>query len=156
MPERTKDVLKECFDDQRLKDGRGFVGVLGFSQGARVAAGLLLQQQLRKSEVGEGLCFGVFMNGTRPPLTYDLSEVEQVERIALPTLTVLGKEDPWNEDGRRLFSEHCDGKQAVLLEFDVGHRLPLLEEDTAKIATEILRMHHETSGTTFEQLNGTA
>jgi predicted esterase len=156
MAEKTRDVIRDCFEDQRLKDGRGFVGVLGFSQGARVAAGLLLQQQLKISEVGEGLCFGVFMNGTRPPLTYGLSEQEQVQRIALPSLSVLGKADPWREDGRKLFSDHCDEKQAVLLEFDVGHRLPLLEEDTKQLAAEILRMHHETSGNTFAQLNGTA
>lgn len=157
MPQETRDALRKCFEERRVKDGRGFVGVLGFSQGARVAAGLLLEQQLRRADiVGGGLQFGVFMNGTCPPLTYELSEVEKAERIAFPTLSVIGKEDPWKEEGKKLFSEHCDKEHAVLLEFDVGHRLPLLEEDTAKIAVEILRMYHETSGTTMGQLNGTA
>jgi predicted esterase len=156
-PDKTRDLLEDCFKKQRQKDGRGFVGVLGFSQGARVAAGLLLEQQLRKPKLGdgEGLSFGVFMNGTCPPLISRFSDLERKGQIDFPTLSVIGTQDPWREDGRRLYSEHCDRDQAVLLEFDIGHRLPILEQDTAKIVAEILRMHRETSGEKGELLNGT-
>jgi len=157
-PDKTRDLLHDCFEKQRQKDGRGFVGVLGFSQGARVAAGLLLEQQLGKPEVGtgEGLSFGILMNGTCPPLISGFSDLERKEKIHFPTLSVIGTQDPWREDGRRLYSEHCDKDHAVLLEFDIGHRLPILEQDTAKIVAEILRMYQETSGETVELLNGTA
>jgi predicted esterase len=156
-PDKTRNLLLDCFEKQRKKDGRGFVGVLGFSQGARVAAGLLLEQQLRTPRVGtgEGLRFGIFMNGTCPPLVSGFSDLERMERIVLSTLSIIGTQDPWREDGRRLYSEHCDKDQAVLLEFDIGHRVPLLEQDTAKIVAEILRMYRETSGEKFELLNGT-
>lgn len=146
-PEKTKALLEEFMEAQKKKDGRGFVGVLGFSQGARVASGLLLEQQLRKKEGAKepGLCFGVFLNGTTPPLTFGISDLQRTERIESPTLTVLGVHDPWKEEGRKLYSQHCDLDQAVLLEFDIGHRLPLLDIDTAKIAEEITRMYRETS-----------
>lgn len=158
MPEKTRAIIRECSEEQRRKDGRGFVGVLGFSQGARVAAGLLLEQQLGKpsAAVGDDLCFGIFLNGTCPPLTSRLTEEERAERIVYPTLSVLGLQDPWREDGQKLFSQHCDSKAAKLLEFDIGHRLPILEEDTAKITTEILRMHRKASGRHAAQLNGIA
>jgi predicted esterase len=154
-PERTRDLIERCLEAQREKDGRGFIGVLGFSQGARVAAGLLLEHQLRKKHDGEssGLDFGVFMNGTCPPLTSGLSDLERTEQIDFFTLSVLGIQDPWREDGRRLYSQHCNRDQAVLMEFDVGHRLPLLEEDTARIAEEMLRMFQESGGGKAIELN---
>lgn len=157
-PERTRELIERYLEAQKEKDGKGFVGVLGFSQGARVASGLLLEHQLRKKQDGESpsLSFGVFMNGTCPPLTSGLSDLERTEQIDLHTLSVLGIQDPWREDGRRLYSQHCNRDQAVLLEFDVEHRLPLLEEDTGKIAEEILRMYREGGGGNDIELNGTA
>lgn len=157
-PEKTKDLLKQRLEEQRRKDGRGFVGVLGFSQGARVAAGLLLEQQVIKPAVrsDEGLRFGVFLNGTCPPLTFGLSDLERTEKIEFPTLSVIGLQDPWREDGRRLYSEHCDRDHAVLLEFDVGHRLPLSEQDNAQLAAEILRIYKETAYQDSKELKGIA
>jgi len=144
-PPLTKDLLEKTLEEQRAKDGRGFVGVLGFSQGVRVGAGLLLEQQVRRREDGNGLAFGVFCNGTRPPLTSGLSEEERREIIAFPTLHVIGLQDPWRDEGRKMFLEHFDGNLGTIVEFDIGHRLPLLEQDTARIAEEILRMHQKTS-----------
>ena len=155
-PDKTRDLLRERFEKQRQKDGRGFVGVLGFSQGARVAAGLLLEQQLRGSEAGTGgdLRFGVFLNGTCPPLISGASDEERVERIQFRTLSVIGTQDPWKEDGRRLYSEHCDKDFSDLLEFDIGHRLPVREEDTAKLVAKMLGMYKETAGKTVGLLRG--
>lgn len=150
-PKKTDDLLKKTIADQKLKDGRGFVGVLGFSQGAKTAAGLLLEQQLKKRRDGldtnrDGFAFGVILCGTTPPLTVEISEAEKMEWIDIPTVHALGKQDPWRESSRHLYSQHFDPDQATLLEFDVGHRLPVLQEDTTKLAAEIIRMHRETSG----------
>jgi predicted esterase len=145
-PEKTKELIARLAQEQKMKDGRGFVGVLGFSQGAKLSAGLLLEQQLGKGvDWGEGLHFGVLCNGTSPPLTSNLSEAERMRRIACPTLHLIGLEDPWREEGRKLKSNHCDETQAVLLEFDVDHRLPITDDDNNKVAAEILRIHRETS-----------
>ncbi|KAH8597966.1 serine hydrolase FSH [Bisporella sp. PMI_857] len=144
---KVRDLLLASEAEQRRKDGRGFVGVLGFSQGARVASGLLLEQQLRGKDGGEGgkgLGFGVFLNGTSPVLGYGLGEEERKVRLSCLTLHVVGLEDPWREESRRLLNDHCERDSAVLLEFPVGHRLPTVEEDTEKIKDEILRMWRET------------
>jgi predicted esterase len=158
LPAQTDALLKNAMEEQRRKDGRGFVGVLGFSQGAKTAAGLLLEQQLRERGEGEdgkgkGFGFGVLLNATCPPLTANLTDEEKMELIRIPSLHVVGRDDPWREDGLGLFSTHFEKKSSVLMEFAVGHRLPVLEEDTAKIANEILRMYLESEGTSQMDLS---
>lgn len=63
MEEETKEMLKGVCEKQKREDGRGFVGVMGFSQGCRVAAGLLLGQQVGRGFVEGGFEFGVFTMG---------------------------------------------------------------------------------------------
>lgn len=147
-PAQTVAVLQNAMEEQRKKDGRGFVGALGFSQGAKAVAGLLLEQQVRqrKDGKGDGLAFGVMFNGTTPPLAANLTDDEKVERITVPCLHVIGADDPWREEGVELYGKHFDPKTASLMEFKVGHRLPVLEADTAKVTNEILRMYAEAEG----------
>jgi predicted esterase len=144
-PVETVAVLQSAMEEQLRKDGRGFVGALGFSQGAKVVAGLLLEQQVRQRKEGndgKGLAFGVMLNGTTPPLT-SLMDFEKTDRISIPSLHVVGTSDPWREEGLELCEMHFDPSTATLMEFDVAHRLPVLEQDTAKVANEILRMYQE-------------
>jgi predicted esterase len=146
-PEETRTLLSRLAKEQIMKDGRGFVGVLGFSQGARLATGLLLEQQFGKGiDWGEGLRFGVICNGTSPPMTSRLSQEETDTEITIPTLHLIGEKDPWRNESRKLRATHCKLEKAALLECDVGHRLPILPEDNAKFGAEILRMYRETSG----------
>lgn len=149
-PPQTFALLQDFLDEQWRKDGRGFVGAIGFSQGAKMVAGLLLEQQVRQRKEGvdgrDGFLFGVMFNGTTPPLTAGLAEEEKVERIKVPSLHVLGRDDPWREAGLELFEKHFDTKTATLMEFAVGHRLPVLEEHTAKVTSEILNMYREITG----------
>ncbi|PSS22193.1 hypothetical protein M430DRAFT_98819 [Amorphotheca resinae ATCC 22711] len=150
MPIETKKLLNRIAQEQRAKDGRGFVGVLGFSQGARLAAGLLLEQQ-QLGGTGGGLdcgefAFGILCNGVCPPLTSSASAHTQKIKIKIPTLHVIGLEDPWREESRKLMTDYCDPKYAVCLQFGVGHRFPVLKDDTEKVAKEILRLHGETLG----------
>jgi len=146
MPEKTKELILKTEEEQLKKDGRGFVAVMGFSQGGRAAAGLLLEQQVKNgTREKKGIRFGIFLNSTAPPMAYGLTEQDLAERINFPSLHVVGAEDPWRDSSRRLALEHFNREQCVMLEFNVGHRLPILEEDTMKIVTEILRMHQESS-----------
>ena len=149
-PPQTVAVLQKSLNEQLVKDGRGFVGAIGFSQGAKVVAGLLLEQQVRQRREGvdgrEGFLFGVMFNGTTPPLTAGLEEEEEAERIEVPSLHVLGRDDPWREEGLQMFEKHFDPKTATLMEFPVEHRLPLLAEHTAKVTSEILSMYRESAG----------
>jgi predicted esterase len=141
IPEETRTLLSRLAKEQIVKDGRGFVGVLGFSQGAQLASGLLLEEQLGKGiDWGEGLTFGVVCNGVCPPITSWLSQEEKDTEITIPTLHLIGESDPWKDESRRLRSAHCRIEQAALIECDVGHRLPVSPEDNAQVAAEIRNM----------------
>jgi predicted esterase len=144
MPDATRKLIDETV---RSRGGYGrVVGVLGFSQGAKLAAGLLLEQQLR-GKGGEGFKFGVFMMGVTPPLSSNSLPVEQKKTlITVPSVHVVGLDDPWLSEGRKLYDEHFDWKTARKMEFQVGHRLPIVEAETKQVTDEILRLYRETRG----------
>ena len=149
MPDETRALIEEVVSEQE------FVGVLGFSQGAKLAAGLLLEQQLEEKsgeaengEVGRRskFNFGVLCMGVNPPLTSLPLGLVGAEIITIPTLHLIGNEDPWRDAGKKLYNEHFDHEQSKLFLFDVGHRLPTEEADTKRVVDEIRRLHRETSG----------
>lgn len=92
----------------------------------------------------KGFNFGVMLMATSPPLTSGLTEVEKGTRIGAPSVIVVGKQDPWCEEGRRLHDVFWEREKTTLVELEVGHRLPTLEKDTKMIVDEILRLHRET------------
>jgi predicted esterase len=144
MPDATRKLIDETV---RSRGGYGrVVGVLGFSQGAKLAAGLLLEQQLCGKE-GEGFKFGIFLMAVTPPLTSNSLTVEQKNfLITVPSVHVVGLDDPWLSEGRKLYDEHFDWKTARKMEFQVEHRLPIVETETKMICDEILRLYRETRG----------
>ncbi|KAE9380301.1 hypothetical protein N431DRAFT_432588 [Stipitochalara longipes BDJ] len=135
LPEETRTLITNACKATE------FVGVMGFSQGAKLAAGLMLEQQVKGRK---GFKFGVLLMGVCPPLVSGLSEDEKATRISVPSVVVLGKEDPWREEGRRLYDEFWEEGRASLLELGVGHRLPTLEAENRMIVDEILRLYRET------------
>ncbi|TVY48931.1 Esterase [Lachnellula occidentalis] len=145
MPDESLQVIKKAIAErQRISD---VVGIMGFSQGARTAAGLLYEQQLRdKGGEGEGLGvdfkFGVLCMGTSPPLT---DKLLQNELITVPSIHVVGTSDPWAFSSRELYEGFFDKKTSKKIELDLGHRLPVVEEDTYKIVHAIQRLFRETS-----------
>ena len=148
-PAATVGALQSAMEEQWRKDGRGFVGALGFSQGAKTVAGLLLEQQVRARKEGvEGkdLAFGVMFNGITPPLTANLTDEEKLERIGVPSLHIIGTDDPWKDESLELVGKHFDPKTATVMEFQIGHRLPVLEQDTKRVTNEISRMYAEAQG----------
>jgi hypothetical protein len=149
MPDETRALIEDVMKEQE------FVGVLGFSQGAKLTAGLLLEQQMNEKsheqENGDAakrprLNFGVICMGVNPPLTSLPLGLVGAEIITIPTIHLIGQGDPWIDTGKKLFNEHFDHDQSKLFQFDVGHRLPTEEADTATIINEIRRLHRETSG----------
>lgn len=130
---------------------REVVGVLGFSQGGRCAAGLLLEQELgvalSPEEGFRGFQFGVFLNSTSPPLlSKALGAEERARRVHLRGVHVVGTDDPWRDEGVKLHSESFDPESNVLIELHCGHRLPIEQEDTDRIVTEIKRVWDEVRG----------
>ncbi|KAH9222938.1 serine hydrolase-domain-containing protein [Leptodontidium sp. 2 PMI_412] len=149
MPDETKKLIADVL----ARRDKNFVGIIGFSQGAKLAAGVCLEQQIRASKTADvkrlGLLkFAVFLNGTSPPLTSMLTAEEKGELIRIPSVHVVGLQDPWREESAALFEDSFDKKNSKKIEFDLGHRLPTAEKDTALIVNEISRMYRETAGRT--------
>ncbi|KLJ06897.1 hypothetical protein EMPG_17612 [Blastomyces silverae] len=167
MPARTVELLERTMREQIERDGRGFVGVIGFSMGGRMAAGLLLEQQLRlnagnadangdangnESGVeGHEFKFGVFICATSPPITklHDLLDHENgdgkgdkiaLPQIDIPTLHILGNRDPWVDPGELLATTHFSPAKRTVHRLDMGHHLPAQQKDNMQLVEGILDM----------------
>lgn len=154
--ERVRSLLQKKLHED---DGAPFVGVMGFSQGTRIGSGLLHEQQ-QSGAVAPSLCFGVFLNGSYPPLrqpsnpsklfpgivefTQDESAREWKEQhegaIHLPSVHVHGRQD-WVLPRSRLLAKCFDSASTTTFEFDNGHFLPTRDEDNQKIADEIVKIY---------------
>lgn len=113
-----------------------FKGVIGFSQGARLVAGLLLRQKIqeRARARGDGIddsldwhfSFGVMIGGPFPPIALaehvNVADYELLREM--PTVHAWGRDDhvkPGCEELRKA----CDSDVCFHMEFDGGHHLPL-------------------------------
>lgn len=135
----VRETLKEAI----AQDGGEFVGVLGFSQGARMSAGLLADQHNGDNEGMPKFKFGVLCCGAHPPMSLaysqkpykpvnpdqwgEVRELEPDEIIHIPTVHVTGLQDVHLERGRRL-AKYFDNK--IHLEYDMGHHMPGAAGDT--------------------------
>lgn len=161
---RTRERIVEAVrkDEEREAEKNGgkgggcgeVVGVLGFSQGARMAAGLLADQAASSSGdegTGTGMPkwkFGVLLCGSHPPYSVanagrrpeeykgvkdehgvvePPAEAEVIGNV--PTVHVRGLRDPHLEKGRRL-GRYFGGEKEVM-EFEMGHYLPQAAGDVA-------------------------
>ncbi|KAK5656790.1 hypothetical protein OQA88_4338 [Cercophora sp. LCS_1] len=164
-----EESIYEAMDRDDLQQATGpFVAVLGFSQGAKMAASLLLRQQVRAQKLGThlagtGFQFAVVMNGRGPLLTMDpcllpansvlvdasqialdqpptVQDLRRGEHILrLPTIHVHGLQDPGLGLHRRLLHDYCS-KEAKLVEWDGPHRVPIRSKDVSLLASEMLRV----------------
>ena len=124
------------------------VGVMGFSQGGRMTAGLLADQCEGNTFPGlPELRFGVLLcasyppysrsNSSKAPLDWPgpkdehgvLKPPKPEEMITVPSVHVRGLIDPHLEKGRRL-SKYFGGVIKEELEFQMGHFLPQASGDT--------------------------
>jgi len=138
------------------------VGLIGFSQGTRVVAGLLKAAEMRHA-LGEAadseldwldFDFGLSVCSSFPPPLVPpeimealaASNIPDAERTAIeeakiktPTLHVLGKQDEWRWAGTVLiegsYVEAGDGNpgQTAVFEFATGHHYPVQAADTEKV-----------------------
>lgn len=143
-----------------------WVGVLGFSQGAKLAFSILLENQMAEQAdpstrgfAGARWKFGIIMAARAPPYTlsartkgnqyflppgevpreedYDTSSNPHL--LQKPTLHVHGLQDPSLELHRTMLQDYCDPSFAELIEWNAGHRLAFRSEDIKKITDGILR-----------------
>ncbi|KAJ4248696.1 hypothetical protein NW762_012534 [Fusarium torreyae] len=144
-----------------------WVGILGFSQGAKIAASLLWTQQQVTEQFGaeEALTqfkFGILMAGRAPLITLDhrLQHPPPIVDAALlssefkdwpesnkgdhvlriPTLHVHGLRDPGMDHHKILLNNYCETGTTTLVEWDGGHRIPIKGHDVEAVTLEILKL----------------
>ncbi|KAF7563960.1 hypothetical protein G7046_g89 [Stylonectria norvegica] len=164
----AEEIWYQCQEAMRADPGTGdWVGILGFSQGAKIAAGLLWTQQKVAERFGENesqthFKFGVMMAGRGPLLMFDsrldrprhVGDAGQLSSefadwpeknngehvLAIPTLHVHGLRDPGLEEHRRLMETYCEAGSTRLVEWDGAHRLPIKMHDVEAVVTQILEL----------------
>ena len=115
-----------------------FQGVIGASQGASIAATVLLEdlEASRRKNVRSAFKCGLFLVGF-PVLKMDgtgfvLSD-ESDRRITVPTCHLIGKYDPFWGAAEAL-RKTCDPSSAVTIEHDKHHIIPQSPELMAQVA----------------------
>ncbi|KAL9113585.1 MAG: hypothetical protein Q9227_002323 [Pyrenula ochraceoflavens] len=160
----AKDVVVERIDESiaaamQKDDEAGatgpWIGLLGFSQGAKMAASLLLRQQnqnktkfARNQEREPDYQFAVLLAGRAPLVSMDadegISSVAAPGILRLPTIHVHGLQDEHISMHRDLFQQSCDRSSTRLVEWDGGHRVPIKTPDVSAIVAEILDVASKT------------
>ncbi|KAK3291695.1 serine hydrolase FSH [Chaetomium fimeti] len=149
--------------------GRGgpWVGVLGFSQGAKIAASLLFDQHVWESDeddaAAKGYRFGVLMAGRGPlvalrreslgdpalmpaaAMSMQCFEASRtlMHRLRLPTIHVHGLRDEGLTWHRKMSQQYCDPDVTTIVEWQGAHRVPVKADVVEPIAAEIYRVAKE-------------
>ncbi|KAK5991907.1 Esterase dbaE [Cladobotryum mycophilum] len=171
----STDVINKCREAMANDKGSGpWVGVLGFSQGAKIAASLLWAQEHMPPTMQPlpevTFKFGVLMAGGGPVVMLDpKNEFGPPPRyvvdaaalslgyqgfpkgyedgkhlISTPTLHVHGLQDPGIEVHRKLLDLYCKVGTTKLVEWNGNHRLPIKTDDVAMVESNIMQMVKET------------
>lgn len=160
--EEIEAAVEEAMIEDDAKGATGeWVGILGFSQGAKVAGSLLLRQQgrARSGERSKArFRFAVLMAGRGPLVSLEpdgrvgpgLGDAAQMMGVSspwkggggeqvlrLPTIHVHGIRDPGLELHRQLLEQYCEEGSARLVEWDGGHRVPIKKDVAAVIKSQI-------------------
>jgi len=141
------DKIDKCIAAAMAADDRAgargsWVGLLGFSQGARVAASLLLREQLHKQRLkslGSGYRFAVLLAGRGPLMDMSAGDDNirlESELLQLPTIHVHGLRDLGIDMHRELL-RCCLRSSAKLVEWDGEHRVPITTKDVGAVVAEI-------------------
>lgn len=135
-------------DDAKGATGK-WSGLLGFSQGAKIAGSLLLRRQIREEGgrdlEGQEWEFAVLMAG-RPPLVSLEREqdrwgsVDENDVLTLPTIHVHGLKDLGLDLHRELHKIWCEKGSAQLVEWDGNHRIPIKAGDVEAVVNPILAL----------------
>ena len=151
-------------------EGTGeWVGVIGFSQGAKLAFSMLLENQLRQQKdpkaigfAGVHWQFAVIMAGRGPPYNLDRTEKSDqqhysslikgcenelyfdafADRLRTPTLHVHGLEDAGLDKHRALLKYFASPEHAKLIDWEGAHRIPFQKPDVDMVTEAILDIAH--------------
>ncbi|KAF1808969.1 citrinin biosynthesis oxidoreductase CtnB [Eremomyces bilateralis CBS 781.70] len=149
-------------EDDRLGGTGPWVGILGFSQGAKIAASLLFDRQVGKAKgipdpYGGDWKFAVIMAGRGPivRLTKATRGIEGLQSagkhddgkdvelkgdahvLKMPTIHVHGVADAGIALHRRLLQKYCAPGTTTLIEWNGDHRIPIKTLDVEVVTRAI-------------------
>lgn len=163
--------LQRAIDDDDSYGATGeWIGLLGFSQGAKMSASLLFRQQkgTEKAKSVNNFRFAVLLAGRGPLVSLDpefcmtmafhdaaalslgphqsnFPDGEKHDNVLrIPTLHVHGLKDPGLEHHRQFLKEYCGEGSTTLIEWDGDHRVPLKQKDVVTVVEQILDLARET------------
>ncbi|KAL4863027.1 serine hydrolase-domain-containing protein [Aspergillus spectabilis] len=149
-------------EDNRLGGTGAWIGVLGFSQGAKMAASLLLRQQnhpdydyarRRNSKLNVDYRFAVLLAGRAPMVSLTLEEMDdfgmayfglEPATLHLPTIHVHGMKDPGLALHRELLDYGCEEGSARLIEWDGEHRVPIRSQEVMAVVDAMVDVGRQT------------
>ncbi|TKA66187.1 hypothetical protein B0A49_06266, partial [Cryomyces minteri] len=125
-----------------------WVGLLGFSQGAKLAASLLYEQQIQMEKLGKAdtdYKFAVLLAGRSPLVSFsELSKSPATVAAGAISEGFFYDGDNGLHLHRRLLNQYCDPASVTLIEWDGTHRVPLKKTDIDKIVAPIIKVAKET------------
>jgi predicted esterase len=140
MAPAVEALVKAAIERVREQGGR-VAGLIGFSQGTKVVAGLLRASELRARGQGETWCefdFALSVCASYPPPLFPacVGEEEKKGRVRVPTFHVQGVQDEWNWAGKGMIEQYydVDGEESEMVEWDMGHHYPVAVEESERIA----------------------
>ncbi|KAF2029316.1 hypothetical protein EK21DRAFT_68016 [Setomelanomma holmii] len=153
MSTEVESLVRETVLRIRREGGK-VIGLIGFSQGTKVVAGLLRASELRYSLPStspsnplDWLDFSLAISicGSYPPplfpqsitslLPPDQKDALLKTKITTPTFHAQGLQDEWHWAGRGLIDQYYDigeGKSEVA-EWEMGHHYPVAPEESQRI-----------------------
>ena len=173
--EDAAEMILSSLERCKLEDeGDGpWVGLLGFSQGAKIAASILYDQQIRAgrgfrdSRIRTNYRFAVLFAGRGPLISFcengatplpgfaTAGQMSTTERsdyypgqlpnvlLRFPTIHVHGLNDMGLHWHRKLLKQYHDSTTTTVIEWDGTHRMPLKRADVMKVVLEIYRVARE-------------
>ena len=172
--EQIEGSLRNAMSEDDEKGATGeWVGLMGFSEGAKMCASLLYMQQMCAtkfggySSIGPSFQFAVLIAGRAPlvSMTIQLGNTTGLideasmsdaicsddhgltimpELLELPTIHVHGMRDPGLHLHRRLLHQYCDEGRTRLIEWDGDHRVPIKTKEVAAVVEEIISVFRDT------------
>ena len=149
-------------DDEAGATGE-WVGLLGFSQGAKLAASLLLREQYQKDLAGlsyqssyrPSKCpkfrFAVLLAGRGPLVSlipdfqalFGREEDVQEAILRLPTVHVHGLQDEGLEFHRDPRDRCCVKESTITVEWDGNHRVPIKASDVTAVVRALMTVYQK-------------
>ncbi|KAL5337381.1 serine hydrolase-domain-containing protein [Aspergillus crustosus] len=153
-------------EDNRVGGTGAWIGLLGFSQGAKMAASMLLRQQnhpesgssygygrRKNSKITADYKFAVLLAGRAPMVSLTLDDVDdfgmgyfglEPVTLHLPTIHVHGMKDPGLDLHRELLDYGCDRGSARLIEWDGEHRVPIRSQEVMAVVDAMVDVGRDT------------